>query len=201
VVSHDQANRRVYAPEKECIPWVDRWCPDNPDPAIPIISRVAYRECLRHLWLRGVDGMQIFQPRRPGYEDLVFTELIDAIAVYDEMLAWRRFLDDGVELNFTVPDPQDVGALWSGLRLEDTALIRTVVQAAEPAEVTVVAWPEMPVTLTATPAGETWLLTRAGDKVTAEKQAPSEPRPHLEELSAPAAAKEEQKADTPAAEK
>ena len=32
-----------------------------------------YREVLRHLWLRGADGMHIFQPRRTGFEDIVLS--------------------------------------------------------------------------------------------------------------------------------
>jgi hypothetical protein len=59
MVSVDQANVAQWAPYLKCYPWVARWCSDDKDPIIPIMSRARYREVLRHLWLRGADGMQI----------------------------------------------------------------------------------------------------------------------------------------------
>ena len=168
MVSDDTANRLKYMPEKQSVPWVDRWCPDDEDPKIPIISRERYREVLRHLWLRGVAAMQIFNPRRPGFDDIVFSEVADAVAVYDEMLAFAPFLDRGEVLCTDVPQVQDDGVLWSGLRLGDEAVVRVFKQGGGTAEVTIAAWPGAPVKLTADAKGRTFLLKRTGDAAKAE---------------------------------
>ncbi|MBI2437473.1 MAG: hypothetical protein HYV36_01480 [Lentisphaerae bacterium] len=169
MVSANQFNLRAYAPEKDAIPWVARWCPDVQDDKIPIISRERYRECLRHLWLRGVDAMQIFNPARAGYEDIVFAEVEDAVAIYDEMLAFAKFLDDGETLCLDEPAPQDDGVLWSGLRLKDEAVIRLIKQGGGSAKISIAAWPGTSVELKAMDEGATWLLTRDGQKVAARK--------------------------------
>ncbi len=92
-----------WAPEKESIPWVTRWVSEPPELEFPVLSRERYREILRHLWLRGVDGMQIFSPRMKGYEDMALPEVEDAVAAYDDMLAFREFLDDGEVLTYEIP--------------------------------------------------------------------------------------------------
>ena len=91
-----------------------RWCPDINDPKIPLMSREAYRESLRHMWLRGVDGMQIFQPLRPGYQHIVKGEVYDAVEVYDEMVEHREFLERGEILCADVPGLQDGGVSGPG---------------------------------------------------------------------------------------
>jgi hypothetical protein len=159
-MSMDELNKQDHAPEMQSIPWIARWCPDVSDDTIPMISREMYRECLRHMWLRGVDGMQIFNATRPGYEDIAQAEVKDAVTVYDEMLAWRRFLDDGVPVNFAVPAEQDEGVLWSGLRLGDEAVIRATSLNGATQTLTCEPWPGAPVTLTATPAGTTTVVKR-----------------------------------------
>jgi hypothetical protein len=165
-VSNDTANRLIYAPEKDSFPWVARWCPDAGDPEIPIVSRQAYREALRHLWLRGADGMQIFNATRKGYDDLVFTEVIDAVAIYDEMLAYRDLLDTGKPMCLEVPGMQFAGVLWSGRRLPDKAVVRVISQGDKPATVTIDAWPDKQVELKAPVDGATYLLRLEGEKVT-----------------------------------
>src|SRR5262245_48014561 len=100
-----------WAPEKESIPWVTRWVSEPPELEFPVLARERYREVLRHLWLRGVAGMQVFSPRQPGYEDMALPEVEDAVAVYDEMLAYREFLADGEVLNYEVPREQDDGVI------------------------------------------------------------------------------------------
>ena len=128
MVSDNAANCLAWAPEKDCFPWVARWCPDDEDPKVPIMSRARYREVLRHIWLRGADGIQIFQPRRRGYKDIVMSEMEDAVIVYDEMLAYRGLLDEGQVMCTDVPGVQDDGAVWSGLRTQDRAVVRAFKQ-------------------------------------------------------------------------
>jgi len=170
MVSADAANLRQYAPEKKSVPWISRWCPDVEDDRIPILSRARYREVLRHIWLRGAAGMQIFNPSRPGYEDVVMAEAEDAVAVYDEMLAYARFLDDGESMCLADPQRQDNGVLWSGLRLKDEAVVRVIKQGGGQQPLTFEAWPGKQVTLEAPAAGRTYLLKLAADKVTATAQ-------------------------------
>ncbi|OPZ31290.1 MAG: hypothetical protein BWZ02_00314 [Lentisphaerae bacterium ADurb.BinA184] len=169
-VSDDAANKAVFAPEKDCFPWVDRWCPDDEDPKIPIISRDAYREALRHIWLRGADGMQIFNPTRPGFDHIVFAEIEDAVAVYDEMLAYAEFLDQGEGMSLAVPAVQDDGVLWSGLRLADRAVVRVVKQGGEAGAAEIEPWPGKRVRLDAPRTGRTYVLTVRGDAVHADAQ-------------------------------
>ena len=111
MISDDTANRLRYRPETESFPWVVRWCPDTDDRTIPIMSREAYRESLRHMWLRDIDGMQIFQTRCSGYQHIVVGEVYDAVAIYDEMLAYREFLDRGEVLCTDVPGPSTFASL------------------------------------------------------------------------------------------
>jgi hypothetical protein len=172
MVSDDQANAAKWAPQLKCFPWVDRWCPDDEDPKIPIMSRERYREVLRHLWLRGVDGMQVFQPRRPGYEEIVLSEILDAVAVYDEMLAFRDLLDGGEPLTYDYPPVQSDAVVWSGLRLGDQAVIRAFKQGGGEAEVEIPAWPDRKITLTAPATGATYRLTRTATEVKTERLAP-----------------------------
>ncbi|MGB8355375.1 MAG: hypothetical protein WCD79_15870 [Chthoniobacteraceae bacterium] len=157
-VSDDTANRLVWAPGRASIPWVCRWCPDDDSPKIPIMTRERYREVLRHLWLRGINGMQIFNPVRPGYETLAVNEVQDATAIYDEMLQYRDFLDLGTPLSLDVPKMQDEGIIWSGLLLKDRAIVRIFKQGIGSAKVTIEPWPDSKITLEATPAGKTYLL-------------------------------------------
>jgi hypothetical protein len=168
MVSVDQANVARWAPDLKCFPWVARWCPDDEDPIIPIMSRARYREVLRHLWLRGVDGMQIFQPRRPGFEEIALSEVEDAVAIYDEMLAYSEFLDAGTPLCYSVPRPQDDRAVWSGMRLGDRAVVRTFKPGKRTAKITVEPWPGRRITLAATPQGTTYRLRLVRSKIRIE---------------------------------
>ena len=166
MISDDAENRRHFGPQVKSFPWVARWCPDIGDTKIPMMSREAYREALRHLWLRGIDGMQIFQPRRQGYLHIVKTEVYDAVAVYDEMLAYREFLDRGDVLCTDVPAIQDEGVVWSGLRLEDRAVVRAYTQRKGKVAFVIQPWPSIRVELVATDEGRTYLLQREGEKIT-----------------------------------
>jgi len=123
-VSVDARNRARLRPDMGAVVWVARWVPDHPGERVPVMSREAYREALRHIWLRGADAMQVFNPPREGYEAYAVNEVRDAQAVYDEMLAYRAFLDRGEVMSFKVPDNRQPSVLWSGLRLADRAVVR-----------------------------------------------------------------------------
>lgn len=172
-ISGNEANARETAPTKQSIPWIDRFCADDRDEKIPILSRTRYREILRHCWLRGADGMQIFNPNwfpdRPERVAIVTEEVEDAVSVYDEMLAYRPFLERGVTMNVEAPKATDEGPLWSGLRLGDKAVVRAFTQAAHAVPVTITPFPgAAAVQLNCPPEGATYLLTRKGDAVTTE---------------------------------
>jgi len=131
-ISMHQKNSDKLYPEMESIPWVDRYCADNEDPKIPILTRERYREILRHLWLRGSDGMQIFNPvwfpDDPAKMDIVTEEVVDVIEVYDEMLMYKEFLDNGQVMNYEFPTVYGGESFWSGLRIGNKALVRTFSQ-------------------------------------------------------------------------
>lgn len=163
--SNDTANRINYAPHLRSVPWIVRWCPDDEDPKVPIMSRERYREVLRHLWLRGVDAMQIFYTVRPGYEDLTFTEIEDAVAVYDEMLAYREFLEGGAVMCVLLPGPQDDEVIWSGIRWKEYAIIRAFKPGGGTARFAVEPWVGKAVILDATSKGLTYRLKNRKDDV------------------------------------
>lgn len=153
---------RRWAPEKESIPWVCRWVTEPPELKFPVMSRERYREVLRHLWLRGVAAMQIFNPRIKDFEDMALPELEDAVAVYDEMLAFREFLERGEILSYDVPRPQDDGVFWSGLRLGNRAVVRVFKQGGGKAKHTLRPWDQREFELEADAAGQTFLLHQDG---------------------------------------
>lgn len=167
-VTGNAVNAAAYAPEKEMIPWVCRWCPDNKDPRIPVMSRERYREVLRHHWLRGVDGMQIYNASPKGYEDMAVYEVADAVAVYDEMLEFKEYLDEGEPFGLDLPKAQDDGVLWSGLRRAQSAVVRVFKQGGGKAEIVVEPWPGKKALLQATDKGRTYLLKLDNDLVRVE---------------------------------
>lgn len=166
-VSADATNMALFGIQKEAIPWVCRWCPDDEDPRIPILSRSRYREILKHLWLRGVDGMQIFNPVRslPNATEIILGELEDAVKIYDEMLEFREFLERGEVMNTLTPGLDDEGPVWSGLRLEHRALVRVFTQSAASSKIWIEAWPGLKVELEARPEGQTCFLRKENDRV------------------------------------
>lgn len=151
-----------WTPEKELIPWVSRWVTEPPEADFPVMSRPRYREVLRHLWLRGVVGMQVFSPRIRDFEAMALPELEDAVSVYDEMLEFREFLEQGEVLSREIPPQLDAAVVWSGLRLGDRAVVRVFKQGKRGAKQTIRPWPGSHFRLTATNPGRTYLLTRGG---------------------------------------
>jgi hypothetical protein len=171
-VSNDTANRRIFAPHLESIPWVVRWCLDTRpgEEKRPIMTRERYREVLRHFWFRGINGMQVFNSILPGFEEMAVLEVEDAVAIYDEALKFRDFLDRGEVMNLTVPKVQDSAVIWSGLRLGNRAVVRTFKQGGGNATISIEPWPKKRLRVTATPAGDTYLVELAANgKVTAVK--------------------------------
>lgn len=163
-VSANAANSERLGPEKACIPWVSRWCPDDPNPRIPVLSRERYREVLRHIWLRGADSMQLFNASwdRKGHAERMFTEVEDAIRIYDEMLAYRAFLEAGKVMNTETPAKQSDEILWSGLRLPDQAIVRLFKQGVGEESIALEPWDGVCFDLVGTAAGESYLLLRTG---------------------------------------
>jgi len=170
-VSADAYARGRVAPEIKCVPWVARWVVDHPEKKTPMMSHSAYREALRHLWLRGVDAMQIFNPVRKAYRELTIQEVEDAVAVYNEMLGFRKFLDYGQPMNFAYPTAQTDSIVWSGLRLKNQALVRIFPLSGHRESLHVEPWPGTEVELEVAPAGVTYLLQRneGREKITAKK--------------------------------
>ena len=164
-------NTIAQAPGKQIIPWVSRVVDDSHRKDTPVLTRERYREILRHVWLRGADAMQVFNPRNPDHPVFMLLEVEDAVAVYDEMLAYRPFLTRGVVMNTEPPSFQDTGALWSGLRCESNALVRAFTQGSDTVRFSLRPWADGPkLALDATPAGTTYLLERAAGTIRAMSQ-------------------------------
>jgi hypothetical protein len=165
-VSQHAANALKLAPEKLTIPWVCRYCPDADDRKVPLLSRERYREILRHIWLRGADSMQIFNEPRKKYPAIAVEEVEDAVAIYDEMLAYREFLDRGEIMNTAVPEVTDDGPVWSGFRLKDEAIVRAFTQGRKTVKLNLAVWDSLPaVELDAPPGGATYRLAREGERI------------------------------------
>jgi hypothetical protein len=176
-ISAHADNAQRLAPDALSVPWVDRYCPDDPNEKIPILSRPRYREILRHCWLRGAGSMQIFNvdwSKDPRKMTIATEEIEDAVAVYDEMLAYRGFLESGSILNTQVPDVRDDGAIWSGLRLGDRAVVRAFTMGPKTLTADLRAFDSAPaVTLDYPPGGATYLLRLRGGKAAVENPAGS----------------------------
>jgi hypothetical protein len=81
------------------------------------MSSTAYKELLRHVWLRGASGMLVFNPGPPfASPQKSFTELEYARGVLDEILSFRSFITNGKPINFNVNSQMFVGGVeWSGM--------------------------------------------------------------------------------------
>ena len=162
-VSDDAYNRGRMAPYLKSVPWVGRWVPLDKDKATPVMSRESYREALRHLWLRGIDAMQVFNSG--SSRELRIGEVEDTAAVYAEMLAFGKFLEKGRVMNFDYPGVQEDGVLWSGLRLERDAVVRVAGQTRPVAWLE--PWKGRWVRLPIPAGGATYLLTLTEDGIRA----------------------------------
>ena len=129
----------------------------------PLMSRNAYREALRHLWLRGTNSLWLFAGGGGlGTTAGAFQMMDDSRAVYDGLLAYRNFLSQGTPMNVTPPDPSGTQPIWSGLKLGDQALVRTYSPSGKAGRVTIEAFPGVSVKLPAPAAGAGFLITSTG---------------------------------------
>jgi hypothetical protein len=162
--SVDAFQRTRKAPYLHAVPWVARWVRDLADRETPVMSRQAYREALRHLWLRGMAGMQVFNPLRRSHPAESLAEVQDAVAVYDEMLAQRELLDEGQVMNYAVPAPTAQGLLWSGLRNGQTAVVRLYPLGDQaPAFLRLTVWTDQEVLLPVSEGGSSYRIERGGE--------------------------------------
>jgi hypothetical protein len=198
-VSADAANRRRLAPQIDAFAWVARDHKTLTDRTAPSMSRAAYREALRHLWLRGVDGMQIYNGLRTGHSAIALAEVQDAATVYDELLKHRDFLEQGEVMNLETPPPSHDGALWSGLRLGDQALVRAVSLTGIDITAEIGGWQGFSLPVTATVDGVTYVLrlNREAGRMEVVSSEPAVPPPAPKEEPAPLPKTEA--ADKPAA--
>lgn len=159
-VSADAENRQRAAPYLGSVAWVARWVAELPGHPAPVMSRSAYREALRHLWLRDLDAMAVFNPRRPGFARMQLAEVQDAAQVYREMLPDKQLLTAGRALNFASPDATRPGLIWSGVADTDGALIRIFNPGAAEREISIRPWTGVSLVLVAPPGGISYRLRR-----------------------------------------
>ncbi|MCC6580206.1 MAG: hypothetical protein IT440_07160 [Phycisphaeraceae bacterium] len=152
-------------PDQRMVPFVARWVDVPATPHAPVMSGWMYRECLRHVILRGGKGFYCFciapPPSLPwgNYYD----ELAHVGAVCNEFFAYPEFLEKGKVLNDSLPAPTETGVVWSGLGLPDKALIRTFALGRDTAEVVqIMPFPGVTVRLLAPPSGQTFIVDRSG---------------------------------------
>jgi hypothetical protein len=102
--------------------------------------------------------MEVFNGQRPGRLAAVLAEVQDAATVYDELLKYRDFLEQGEPIGFALPPPLEAAALWSGLRLAEQAVVRVVWLGEGEGSAEIEAWPGFKITLPTSRAGATYLL-------------------------------------------
>jgi len=162
-VSTCNANKRTG---QLSMPYLSRYCPDNPDPRFLFgMTSPVFRELARHVWMRGADGVYVFNLGYPTKPQLVtpaasFESIEDIRAALDEWLDQREFLEKGQPLNFAVPELSAEMTVWSGLRLGERCLIRVFTFAAQPAAVEIEAFPDQKAKLEAPPQGATYLVAK-----------------------------------------
>lgn len=157
-VSGDAYNRAVSTPLMGSVPWVARVVPDSSHQDIPLMSRPAYRESLRHLWLRGIQGMMVFNSPLLTPEQQQ-AEIIDVADVWREFSRHTAMIRLGQVANFST-DPVD-GWQWSALRNRSQAVLRVSPASAILAEsLTIPLWPDLKITLRPRPDGQTYLVWR-----------------------------------------
>lgn len=182
--SQDGQNRQRIAPHLDSVVWVARDVQQLPERKVPPMSRPAYRETLRHLWLRGVDAMEVFNGQRPGGLAVALAEVQDATTVFDELLKYRDFLDQGEPIGFGLPPVQEAAALSSGMRMAEQAVVRVVWLGEGEGSAEVEAWPGFKITLPATRAGTTYIikLNREAGRL---EVVSSDPPPPKDDAAAP----------------
>jgi hypothetical protein len=164
-VSADAWNRRRQDSPQVAVPWVARRVVDERQET-PAMSRAAYREGLRHLWLRGIAAMQVFNPAADGHAwRRALAEAQDAQHVYDQMLAAGDLLEHGEVMNYQVPLPGEETLLWSGLRDARHAVLRVTRNGSSRDRLLLQPWPGEVVLLPAPPEGASYLLIRGDNGI------------------------------------
>lgn len=158
-VSADARARHLDAPHLDAVAWVSRRVVDIHEQVTPVMSREAYREVLRHLWLRGVDAMMVFNPRSAGGPGMLH-EIEDAAMVYREMLAHADVLDGGRVVNTEVPPATAPVPYWSAVRNGQRAVLRLTNPGTRDATVAVSLWPGHEEKMTVAPGGITRVVER-----------------------------------------
>lgn len=122
----DAQNRKNINPAMRAAPWVAQWVIHTDNPEHPVMSQAAYRECLRHIWLSALAGMQVFNPRYKGYTHRAMLEVQDAIAVYKELFPYAQIIHQGTPAFYqwdTLHTTQPI--IISALRHKNKLLVRT----------------------------------------------------------------------------
>ena len=157
-------------PGQVSVPFVARDDPFDPlrkgdKPFGPGMSHAPYRELIRHALLRGTDGFYLYALGFPGSgvpTADAFGTIEDTRSVYDDLLAYREFLDQGQVMTYQTRDPHYRGPVWSGLRLKGQCLVRTFTMRDRPGRVRVEVFPGKQVELEAPREGATYLIGRDG---------------------------------------
>jgi hypothetical protein len=146
---------------KEAIPYISADVPAQGTSFV--MSDAAFKEELLHLWMRGASNMYIFPGPIAGVTpEAALREIELAREVYDQMLDYRSFLDNGTPMNTTPPPVGSGVSVWSGLKLGDQALVRTYTTGGTDGTVTVQAFANVTVTLDAPADGATYLISSDG---------------------------------------
>ena len=128
----------------------------------------AYREMLRHLYLRGAKHLMFFwEPRLLGYMYRGKNVYLNEINLYTEVLNefsdYYDVIHNGAPINLEDFSAglweNDKAAVWSGAETEDQCVIRTKSFSYSPMKVTVRVFGEEKV-LDAPPEGKTWIFNR-----------------------------------------
>jgi len=97
--------------------WHTTNAPKNPDPNVRQFSGTAYQELLWHMLLRGTDTFFVWCGGEESAEEVRLVH-----EVYAAAQEYGEFLDNGMPVNFDVPE--NPGTVISGLVLSDRVLIR-----------------------------------------------------------------------------
>lgn len=157
-VSIDAYNRAASAPNLGSIPWVARIVKESQRADIPEMSREAYREALRHLWLRGIQGMMVFNAPNLSHQEHI-AEISDVAAVWREMSQHLSLLNQGEAANFEVSGHDTY--YWSAIRYQSRAVVRiTPLKDNAPASITIPVWDDQTVAIKLPQHPQTYIVWR-----------------------------------------
>jgi hypothetical protein len=155
-------------PDIFCIPWISKAiCHINYEKRVRMLglSSHLFKEFIRHCFLRGADGFCIYNCGfyKGGYlvsPQRSFESMDDTVAVYNELLPYREFLEKGEPMTFDVPHMNWQGGIWSGLALKDKRLIRVASLGNKLSLINVPTFPNKTTTLEAPPEGRYYLILK-----------------------------------------